>query len=60
METIAECMDTNIRINVRTRNQLRDLGKYGDSMDDIVKRLIEFWNEGHRESSISEQVKKGK
>jgi hypothetical protein len=59
METIAECMDTNIRINVRTRDQLRDLGKYGDSMDDIVKRLIVNWNETHRESSISDQVKKG-
>lgn len=60
MQPIAELMDTNIRINIRTRDQLRDLGKYGDSMDDIVKRLIVFWNEGHREITVSDQVKKGK
>lgn len=33
-------MDTNIRLNVKTRDQLAEIGKYGDSMDDIVKRLI--------------------
>jgi len=38
-------MDTNIRINIRTRDQLADLGKYGDSMDDIVKRLIVSFRE---------------
>lgn len=42
-------MDTNIRLNVRTRDQLAEIGKYGESMDDIVKRLLAFWNEGHKE-----------
>jgi len=38
-------MDTNIRVNTRTRDQLADIGKYGDSMDDIVKRLVVSFRE---------------
>jgi hypothetical protein len=53
-------MDTNIRINVRTRDQLKNLGRYGDSMDDIVKRLITSWYENHPGQTISDQVKKDK
>ena len=45
MQSNAEPMDTNIRVNTRTRDQLADIGKYGDSMDDIVKRLIVSFRE---------------
>ena len=45
MQTNAEIMDTNIRVNVRTRDHLAEIGKYGESMDDIVKRLIASFNE---------------
>lgn len=34
---------TNISINVRTKEKLKKLGVYGDSMDKIINRLIEFY-----------------
>jgi len=45
MQSNAEPMDTNIRVNTRTRDQLADIGKYGESMDDIVKRLVVSFRE---------------
>lgn len=35
--------DTNIRVNVKTRDRLASIGKYGDSMDDIINRCIDAY-----------------
>ena len=36
-----------ITINEDTHKQLVKLGVYGESMDDIIKRLINYWNSSH-------------
>ena len=36
---------TNIQLNVSTRDALAKLGSKGDSYDDIVRRLLEFYME---------------
>ena len=37
---------TNIQVSRATRDVLAKLGSKGDTYDDIIKRLIEFYNRG--------------
>lgn len=37
---------TNIQVSRDTRNELAMMGKKGDTYDDIIRRLIEFYNRG--------------
>lgn len=39
---------TTIRISVKTKNRLDLLGKKGDSYEDIIKRLIEFYEKNKK------------
>ena len=43
----------NIAISNITHSKLMELGKYGESMDDIVNRLIESYNK------VNTQANKG-
>ena len=36
---------TNIQVSISTRDALMKLGSKGDSYDDIVRRLLEFYME---------------
>ena len=38
-----------ITINEDTHKELVKLGVYGESMDDIIKRLIEFYQEKNKD-----------
>ena len=38
---------TTIKVSVKTRNTLKDMGSMGDSYDIVIRRLIEFWRENH-------------
>lgn len=37
---------TNIQVSRATRDALAKLGAKGDTYDDIIRRLIEFYNRG--------------
>lgn len=34
---------TNIQVSIRTRDYLAELGKKGDSYDDIIRRLLAYY-----------------
>lgn len=34
---------TNVRIDVKTRDRIARHGKYGDSMDTILNRILDFY-----------------
>lgn len=36
---------TNIQVSVETREQLKELGKMGESYDDVIKRLLIHFQE---------------
>lgn len=38
---------TTIQITRETRNELRELGKKGETYDEIIHKLILFYTEGH-------------
>jgi hypothetical protein len=38
---------TLIAVTHETKKQLNEYGKFRETYDDIVKRLIDFWNEHH-------------
>ena len=38
---------TTIQLSRSTRDKLADLGRKGDSFEDILLKLIDYWNEGH-------------
>jgi hypothetical protein len=40
---------TNIRIYRDTKKELEAIGKYGDTADTIIKKLIQFYNENKKE-----------
>lgn len=49
MESNPETMPTtNIRVDLKTRDRLAKLGKYGDSMDTILVRVIDYYEDGHK------------
>ena len=35
---------TSIRVSVVTRSDLRDIGKKGESYDEVIRRLLDFFN----------------
>jgi len=39
---------TTIRITLKTKEDLIELGQYGDSMDSIIQRLIAYYTKGHK------------
>lgn len=39
---------TTIQISKETREQLRELGKMGETYDDVIRRLIELVKEAER------------
>lgn len=36
---------TSIKIQMETRDDLKELGKMGDTWDTVIKRLIQFYRE---------------
>lgn len=36
---------TTISLSVETRDALRELGKMGDTYEDVIRRLIEFYRQ---------------
>jgi predicted DNA-binding protein len=42
---------TNIRIHEDTKKELESLGRYGDTADSIVKKLIKFYKENCKNQS---------
>jgi hypothetical protein len=47
-ETLTDDMSlTMIRIDTKTRERLKDLGKKGESYDLIIVRLLDAYNENH-------------
>jgi hypothetical protein len=47
-----------VRINESTHQELRELGKYDDTLDDIVKKLIDFYSFNHTLDILNERDKK--
>jgi hypothetical protein len=41
--------DTSIRVKISTREKMRQFGKFGESYDDIIKRLIEFYQDKNKD-----------
>ena len=35
---------TTIQLEKKTRDRLMDLGKKGESYDDIINKLVDFWS----------------
>jgi hypothetical protein len=42
--------DTSIRVKISTREKMRQFGKFGESYDDIIKRLIEFYQDKNKDN----------
>ena len=42
-----EIMVKLIKVKDETHKELSKLGGYGDTMDDIIQRLIQYWNSSH-------------
>lgn len=36
---------TNIQVSIKTREQLKELGKMGESYDDVIRRLLIHFQE---------------
>jgi hypothetical protein len=56
---------TVIRVSKETRAILRNLGKKGESYDAIIRRLIEYYDQGNKaamalERAWSGEIKRGK
>jgi hypothetical protein len=49
---------TNIRIRKETKQKFDELGKYGESADDIMVRLIKEYKETHTPSKVHNFIKK--
>ena len=47
METL-EGMKT-VRISDETHERLGELGKYSNTMDDIIRTLLDFWDSKHKD-----------
>jgi len=45
----------NIRVHIETKKALDQIGKKGDTYDDVVRRLIEFWEKQKRSSPEEER-----
>lgn len=43
--------DTSIRVKISTREKMRQFGKFGESYDDIINRLIEFYQTKHKDKT---------
>ena len=48
MQLQQELGKTTILIETDTRDNLRNLGSKGETYDDIIRRLMEYWNSGHK------------
>lgn len=48
MQLQQELGKTTILIDTETRDDLRNLGSKGETYDDIIRRLMEYWNSGHK------------
>ena len=44
---------THQRISVENQQRIENIGRYGESFNDVVGRLIDYWEEGH----IKKQIK---
>lgn len=44
-----EMSSTNIRVDVETRDRIAKLGKYGDTADTILKRVLDFYEKEHKD-----------
>jgi hypothetical protein len=38
---------TNIRVHDETKMALEEIGKFGDTHDSIIKRLLDYYNGGN-------------
>lgn len=50
-------MKVQIQIESETRKKLKELGKKGDSYNDIIDNLIEFWRDPEMEFETEEDQK---
>lgn len=41
----------NLNISDETYDRLKKLGEFGESFDDLLNKLAEFWEEKHKKGS---------
>ena len=50
-------MITTIQIDSTTRNRLKELGKKGETYEDIVLRLLDYWGDKGNDGSSKPKKK---
>jgi len=45
----------HIRITITTKEKLRNLGRAGDSFEDVVSTLIEYWKTGQEMEAMTQK-----
>lgn len=44
----------HIRITITTKEELRSLGRAGDSFEDVVSTLLEYWKNGQEREGMTQ------
>lgn len=44
----------HIRITITTKEELRNLGRTGDSFEDVVSTLLEYWKNGQGREGMTQ------
>jgi len=45
----AEMPRTSVQMSMATRDRIKTVGRMGDSYEDVINRLIDFWEQHHKE-----------
>jgi len=45
----AEMPRTSVQMSMATRDRIKTVGRMGDSYEDVINRLIDFWEQHHIE-----------
>ncbi|MFA4973276.1 MAG: hypothetical protein WC683_11730 [bacterium] len=40
---------TSVQMSMATRDRIKTVGRMGDSYEDVINRLIDFWEQHHKE-----------
>jgi hypothetical protein len=43
---------THKRISYKNVDRIMDIGKMGDSFDDVISRVLDYWEDGHKKGDV--------
>jgi hypothetical protein len=47
---------THKRISYKNVDRIMDIGKMGDSFDDVISRVLDYWEDGHKNVEVNDGI----